>query len=43
MLEIRLVGRERDSKRAMSVLWMEMRVVCSAATGWIVGGMRVEK
>ncbi len=43
ILEIRLEGRERESKIAMSVVCREVRVECSAPIGWTVGEVRVAK
>ena len=43
MLEMSCVGRERERRSAMSVLWMERRVVCSAEMGWLVGGTKVSR
>jgi hypothetical protein len=43
MLEMRLVGRESESRIAMTVLWREERVEWRAPTGWIVGGVSVSR
>lgn len=43
MLEMRLVGRERESKIAMRVLWREARVEWRAPMGWMVGEVRVAR
>jgi hypothetical protein len=43
MLEMRLVGRESESRIAIRVLWREVRVECRAPMGWMVGGVRVSR
>lgn len=43
MVEISWVGRARERRSAISVEWMETRVVWRLVIGWWVGGIRVAK